>query len=256
MPSPLSTFQLPLEPAPLEVLLAAGKGSIPHAFPPPSQAQPVLGVNQDLKPQMLRAPDGTALVTCVTDLPGVTPEMIDWWFGWHITEAERYRLWHPTAHISSRALEDRASTSDLRTRYIDNISYVDEYIGPALKNLAIAFKPPQHFGFSSEALKGSTAICAETSDRKLKSRGGFLVHYVVPTATGSQMRSGFWLGYLKSNIFGLGPVLDKALNTSIARKVLLTEELMRDLLIHCGEEMNHLAKFLPELFASQTDARL
>lgn len=175
----------------------------------------MLGVNRGLKNQVLGAPDGTALVTCVTDMLGVTPEMIDWWFGWHITEAERYRLWHPTAHISSRTLKDRSSTSDLRTRYIDDISYVDEYIDYALQNLAITFKPPQQFGFSSEPFKGSTAICAETSDRKLKSQSGFLVHYVVPTATGSQMRSGFWLGYLKSNIFGLGPVLDKALNTSI-----------------------------------------
>lgn len=256
MSSPLRAFQRPLEPAPQGGLLAAQRDSIPHAFPPPSQAQLVLGVNRGLKNQVLGAPDGTALVTCVSDMSGVTPEMIDWWFGWHITEAERYRLWHPTAHISSRTLKDRSSTSNLRTRYIDDISYVDEYIGYALQNLAITFKPPQQFGFSSETLKGSTAICAETSDRKLKSRSGFLVHYVVPTATGSQMRSGFWLGYLKSNIFGLGPVLDKALNTSIARRVLLTEELMRDFLIHCGEEMNHLTKFLPELFASQTDARL
>lgn len=246
----LHSFQLPLAPAPLEVLQAAAAGIIPLDFPPPSQAHMVLGANRDLRNQILRAPNGTALVTCITDLPGVTPTMIDWWFGWHMTESERYRLWHPTAHIASSALEDRSSLRDPRAQYIDNISYVDEYIGPSLKKLAIAFKSPRHFGFSTEALAESTAICAETFDRKLKSRGGYLVHYVVPTPNGSQMRSGFWLGYIDSQIPGLGPLLNLALNTPTSRRALLQESFLQGLLTHCGEEMNHLGKFLPKLFTS------
>ncbi|MFX1295118.1 MAG: DAPG hydrolase family protein [Promethearchaeota archaeon] len=33
------------------------------------------------------------------ELPGVTPEMIDWWWD-HIDTTERYKLWHPKDHIS------------------------------------------------------------------------------------------------------------------------------------------------------------
>ena len=29
------------------------------------------------------APNGTGFVANATFMPGVTPEMIDWWFGWH-----------------------------------------------------------------------------------------------------------------------------------------------------------------------------
>lgn len=33
------------------------------------------------------------------EIHGVTPEMIDWWWD-HIDTTERYKLWHPTDHIS------------------------------------------------------------------------------------------------------------------------------------------------------------
>ncbi|GIT37878.1 MAG: hypothetical protein Ct9H300mP6_17460 [Gammaproteobacteria bacterium] len=26
--------------------------------------------------------------TCITEMPKVTPRMIDWWFGWHLNESE------------------------------------------------------------------------------------------------------------------------------------------------------------------------
>ena len=49
---------------------------------------------------------GAILVTCVTDMPQITPKMIDWWFGWHMPETERYKLWHPRDHISSKLTVD------------------------------------------------------------------------------------------------------------------------------------------------------
>lgn len=33
------------------------------------------------------------------ELRGITPEMLDWWWG-HINNTERYKLWHPRAHLS------------------------------------------------------------------------------------------------------------------------------------------------------------
>lgn len=42
---------------------------------------------------------GSGVLDLVVDheLRGVTPEMLDWWWG-TITNTERYKLWHPTAH--------------------------------------------------------------------------------------------------------------------------------------------------------------
>ena len=42
------------------------------------------------------------------------------------------------------------------------------------------------------------------------------------------------------------------LNTRIVRKKVLPGLLGEALLIHCAEEMNHLAGFLPELFQDMT----
>src|SRR5215469_510568 len=33
------------------------------------------------------------------ELSGITPEMVDWWWD-HIDTTERYKLWHPTDHVS------------------------------------------------------------------------------------------------------------------------------------------------------------
>ena len=36
--------------------------------------------------------DGGLQVSARTDMPGVTPAMWDWWFGWHGSDARRYKL--------------------------------------------------------------------------------------------------------------------------------------------------------------------
>ena len=45
-------------------------------------------------------PDGSVQVFVLTQMPKVTPAMWDWWFAWHGSEAQRYKLWHPRAHKS------------------------------------------------------------------------------------------------------------------------------------------------------------
>lgn len=39
--------------------------------------------------------DGSMQVSVRTDMPGVTPAMWAWWFGWHGSDTRRYKLWHP-----------------------------------------------------------------------------------------------------------------------------------------------------------------
>ena len=41
-----------------------------------------------------RLSDGGLRVSVRTDMPGVTPAMWEWWFGWHGSDARRYKLWH------------------------------------------------------------------------------------------------------------------------------------------------------------------
>jgi hypothetical protein len=48
------------------------------------------------------APDGVQYAACLTDMPGVTAEMIDWWFAWHGLHDIRYRIWFPPGHYGVR----------------------------------------------------------------------------------------------------------------------------------------------------------
>mgnify|MGYP001335601564 CR=1 FL=1 len=75
-----------------------------HAFEIHKEKTFSIGICRDSK--------GAVLVTCITNMPQVIPKMIDWWFGWHMPETERYKLWHPRDHISSKLTVD---TSGFKT---------------------------------------------------------------------------------------------------------------------------------------------
>lgn len=202
-------------------------------------------------------PDGTAHVAVLTRFPGTTGEMIDWWFGWHGTEAERYKLWHPQAHLFSQMRYERTKVSGLsdRQKYIGNTSYVDEYVGPLIHRLAITFHEPRHFGLAEHSFRDagvSTAICARVgfSDRPVDS--GHLIHLIRETPEGCEMRSRFWVGEAHLRILPERNPMDRLLGTRFVRRLMIPEGLGRDLLVHCAEEMNHLASFLPALFAQET----
>ncbi|WP_436761594.1 DAPG hydrolase family protein [Streptosporangium sp. V21-05] len=208
-----------------------------------------------------RVPGGY-LIAVLTDMPGVTAEMWDWWFGWHSAESARYKLWYPDAHQFSALGEDRSADRTLtdRQRYIDNVSYVDEYVGGTLQRLAIRFTDPTRLGFN-EPGPGHAVICARVGLSRYPVAQGWLVHQVRPTSHGSEMRSRFFLddaGMLDlpaHSVPGRGGSLltarmtrrlgDSALPRVAARA--LGPTFGYDLAFHCASEMNHLASFLPAL---------
>ncbi len=244
----LSAYQLPLAPVPRDVEDAVGRGMQGGAVPVPSEAAAFLGSGHELAHAVTRAEDGRLFVTTTTELPGVTPDMIDWWFGWHLPHSERYRLWHPTAHVRAVVKEDRSTLVGKRECYVNNTSFVDEYIGPVLMKLAISFLPPSGFGFSDEEGSSETVVCARTADRSTHADAGFLVHRVATTRGGAQMQSLFWLGEIMPKVPLVGPLAAAVLNRPFMRRVLVPDSLGLSLLRHCSEEMNHLAKFLPRLY--------
>ena len=146
--------------------------------------------------------------------------------------------------------EDRSLLDDDRARYVGNTSYVDETIGAAMTRLAIEFHDPQSFGFQDLDARGATAICARTVDRTLRSEGGCLVHLIVPTPSGAETRSAFWLGELQSRVPLMGALITALVNRHAVRTRAIPDRILLDLFQHCAEEMNHLAKFLPQLYAA------
>ncbi len=192
---------------------------------------------------------GITWVAVHTRMPDVTAAMWDWWFGWHSSESARYKLWHPDAHQYA-AIERDLTTARIpdRAKYIGNTSYVDEYIGPKLQQLAIGFRDPVAHGFDVPA--GHTVIFGRVGNSIAPVDLGWLAHQVRPTPEGCEMRSRFYL-----NVRGLHtPNLAQAAcaiargPSADPRDTTLGLDVGRDLLMHCGQEMHHLAGFLPELY--------
>ena len=193
--------------------------------------------------------DGTACVACLTDMPGVAPLMWQWWFGWHLAESARYKLWHPGAHVFAapgRPVTEPESAGGAAA-YIGNVSYIDEYIGTRLMRLAVRFVPPAVLGFA-EASAECVTIVGRGGPSLAPVTAVWLIHQIRRTAGGSEMRSRFYIGP-PLPLEGVAPV------RSAAPGPVQAEPSPTDLLEHCGVEMNHLASFLPELHREFSDVR-
>lgn len=191
-------------------------------------------------------PDGSAHVAMLTPMPGVTPEMWDWWFGWHGCRDSRYKLWHPKSHVSAVWEDGKDDVA-----YIGRTSLIEEYIGEEFTHAAIQFKQPTEFGFSFEALKDPSQavyVCARIGHPSLPLDYGYLVHQIRAVEGGSEMRSRFWMGGQYIHVRKDGKVAE--LVSSFVQKMRkLPPAFARDLTVHCSEEMNHLAAFLPKLYS-------
>ena len=178
-------------------------------------------------------------------MPGVTPAMWNWWFAWHGSHAQRYKLWHPRAHVHV-AWEDGRSDLD---HYVGRLSKVVEYVGAARLNLTIRFVPPSSLGLDESLLaqRGETAICARGGLAGTPMETGWLIHHVRPVPGGSEMRSRFWIGGANVRPRAMTGPVGALIGRAASRLAPLPIRQAADLLVHCAQEMNHLAAILPQL---------
>lgn len=182
--------------------------------------------------------DGGIAVAVRTDMPRVTPQMWSWWFGWHGSDSRRYKLWHPRAHVSAQWRDQGPDGS-----YLGRTSLVREYLGSSFAKAAIQFVEPSTLGL--QLPDGEVAVCARLGSADIPVDVGWLIHHVRPTADGAEMRSRFWMGGRHVALRNGFAITDRVVRPVAARQ--LPDP--RDLLVHCAQEMNHLAGFLPELHA-------
>lgn len=189
-----------------------------------------------------------------TDMPGTSPEMVDWWFSWHSEEPERYKLWHPQAHVHAVWCSKHPPNAGAlrgRERYVGRTSCVDEYLGSTLGSYAIRFIPPRELGFDEAKLadaRQATCVCARVGFANLPFEIGYLAHHVSRVAGGSVMHSRFWVGGKYAGPRRGGP-LGSALLWGVKRVMKPRQADAEALLVHCAQEMPHLASFLPRIHA-------
>jgi len=248
----LDRFVRPMQPVPERVQVAIDRGvrnGSVTSFHDPNVLLDVTSGGDGLSDDVIRLQNGQLVVACLTEMPGVSARMWDWWFSWHSYTSERYRLWHPNDHVAASLDQDRRSDPSLRQQWVGNTSYVDEYIGGQMNKLAIRFVEPSSVGFDQDRLDHvGVAICARTVLRKERLAVGRLIHLVEDTPGGSRMHSRFLLGDGASELPIAGRVISRIANTQLVRRSRLPDQVGLALLLHCAQEMNHLASFLPELY--------
>ena len=229
------------------------------ALKPRSWVFPVSAAQQLIKPGYLplengftRLDSGQVFVAVLTRMPGVTGRMIDWWFGWHYMETQRYKLWHPRAHEANRAEKMIGDDPDLsdREKYLGNPNYVTEYIGAESINIVITFSDPSVFFDVADFEQAgvSTAVCGLVGYQNMPFNFGLLIHLIRETDDGCEMRSRFWLGKIELQGIVLEGVLNKVAGSRFVARHVVPLQLGRDMVVHCAMEMNHLAGFLPALY--------
>ena len=248
--SPLAGYfrpdMAPLSPHAREGVLIGGQS--PELFPDLSEAPSLLDPGYwPVETGYSACPDGSARIFALTPMPGVEPAMWDWWFGWHGDEALKYKLWHPRAHVHVAWADGEGDLG----RYVGRTSKVVEYVGASRLDLTIRFVPPASLGLDEARLaaQGEVAICARGGLAGAPVETGWLIHHLRPTADGCEMRSRFWLGgpYIRPR--GMAGPLGVALGAVAARLSPLSLRDAGDLLVHCSQEMTHLAAILPDLYA-------
>ena len=243
----LSKYKAPLSPLSSSVTSALSKEVVLMEFNDPSHSDEI--VKLDILDGVYKDKKSSYFVKCTTLMQEVRPLMIDWWFAWHLPDSERYQLWHPLDHISSKLTQDRSNLHNDKERYIGINSYVEEYIGKKYSKLCISFLDPKEFGLGALDINASTAICARVTDMDTGVKIANLLHYVENNDIGSKMQSYFWLGNnLEHDNKLINSFLTYFSKIHFLKGLFINNKLAKDLLRHCYEEMNHLASFLPELY--------
>lgn len=224
----------------------------------PADALPLADLDRLLDPAPLPVEtgrcflaDGVGYVAVRTAMPGVTAEMVDWWFDWHPHDPDRYRAWHPLAHRGNSV--EPAAAEGAKAHW-GTVHHPVEDVGTGLVHARIAFAAPTELGFSTDALNDpavATIVCGWVGDDTRRLRHSRMAHVFLETDDGVVLRSHFWLGaavrpYLPAP---LAAPIAFALNHRAVRRLTLPRGLPEELARHCAEEYANLAVLLPELYA-------
>ena len=181
---------------------------------------------------------GNWQVSMYCPMPGLTAEMIRWWFWWHPQESLRYQVWYPGAHLAigyDRKDKDYYTAKEMPP-FRDTINYPKEIIGGKTSTIEIDFVTPEEFGFSNELMAENNIPLIVCGHVGLK---GFvkhteMAHIFKQTEDGLFMFSRFWMGEI--------------LKSRLIKNAAINESLARGMAEHCCIEYRNLAEILPGLY--------
>ena len=184
-------------------------------------------------------PNGCAMLANLTPMPGVTPEMFDFWFAWHGVAPMRYKIWNHDDHYYCQTMDmDKAMNKSLslKERYWDTTHDIEEDCNMGKQHIRINFRNPVDIGFDPEKLKNfdGTVVCAGNAESPT-----IMVHCIRRVPGGCELRSRFFMGY---------NVVDGKPHKMLPDGVTMPLAPVQALLKHNIKEFTNLAAILPEVY--------
>jgi hypothetical protein len=220
----------------------------------PSKATPVHARDNLMKPGYLDVEtgytvmqDGSGFAATLVKMPGVTPEMLDWWFNWHPLEGLRYAIWCPIGHadisVKNPAQHLDSSGVSLKERNYGSKHYpVEGFNLAGAQKICIEFFSPRDYGMNMDMFKEpeiSRAYCANVTLSLMNIKFNTFFHAIREVDGGVEYRSRYWVGYtMKAG----DPVRTKI------PPVFKMIDLARNNCLHSLTEYSNLASFLPQLY--------
>ncbi len=225
----------------------------------PDKALPIDDINMILDPGYHEVetgycimPNGMGYVAVNNVFPGVTIDMLRWWFVWHASGGNlRYQIWCPAKHIGiAVADQDRRKLHDpnipLCEKFVDVDHFVVEDIGGGPEDIVISFKRPQDMGFDMQKFRNSPTIevfggfgITESHMRLGNKAPAVMMHTVREIEGGVEFRTRFFMG---ARLVGGKP------KCVLPPHVQLPVQVPMGLAYHNVVEYSNLASFLPEIY--------
>lgn len=228
----------------------------------PSKALNIEDINDLLNPGYLEVetgycvlPNGAGYVSVCNKMPGVTVDMVNWWFAWHGLDELRYKIWWPKGHYTVGVSDEaRAKILDPNTKITDKFQGVThrviEDVGGGKEEIFISFLKPEDTHFDMERFHQpniSTLVMANGVSTMLEVPNApkvpaVMCHFVREIEGGVEFRTRFWLGY---------QIIDKKPVKLLPPQVRVPEFVPMGLAIHCIEEYSNLKKILPSIYEEE-----
>ncbi|MGE0971712.1 DAPG hydrolase family protein [Klebsiella sp. WOUb02] len=193
-------------------------------------------------------------------MEGVSVEMMQWWFTWHVQSKERYSLWFPHAHIdNSVKYPERLNDNNLSyaEKMYGNPNRIKEYIGGIYLDGVIHFMDPVDIGLSptileKNNLKFSASGWSHPFDHP-DSASTLMLHIGRDVENGFELFTCYFIGGHKefsriSKIPGSGEnALLGLINSGVNKDTII--DMSYEMAMHDLTEFTNLASILPELYS-------
>ena len=153
--------------------------------------------------------NGAGYIAMRHEMPGVTVDMVDWWFAWHPIEGLRYRIWYPPYHLGVH-VDDWAQPRLLdpgvpvRDKCEKVVHHVTEDTGMGTEHIDIHFLTPEQMGFDMSRwhkpnvgtfVGGFGWSLNEHQPPEIPAAPAIMVHFIREMDGGVEWRTRFWMGY-------------------------------------------------------------